>query len=123
MKKEKASKSISSRVLKTELVEWSKFHYIQQEDFKSWSPDSKERLISSILENKFTTPFFVWEDLSDGAIYCLDGRHRTFALEELRLRGIEVPDLLPATFVPGHHKGKGYCFGFLSRFRYLYDRR
>jgi DNA modification methylase len=86
-------------VIKTELTEWKKFQYLQQPDFKEWDKEAKARLVKSILENDFSQPFYVWQDPSDGVIYCLDGRHRTLGLEEIAKNGTEVPQLLPATFI------------------------
>lgn len=94
-----APQSLVSRILKTELVDWRKFQFIQQDDFKAWSEEEQDKLIKSILENQFAAPFYVWCDPSDGEIYCLDGKHRTLALEKMILQGIDVPSLLPATFI------------------------
>src|SRR5690242_11673982 len=91
--------TLTFRVLKTELIEWRKLKFIQQETFKELSPHAKERLKTSILSNNFTQPFYVWEDPSTADIYCLDGKHRTLILEMMVREGIEVPDLLPATFI------------------------
>lgn len=91
--------TLTSRVLKTELIEWRKLKFIQQESFKELSPQAKERLKTSILSNNFTQPFYVWEDPSTGDIYCLDGKHRTDILEILASEGHRVPNLLPATFI------------------------
>lgn len=90
---------LTSRVIKTEMVSWREFKYIQQQDFKNWSPEAKARLRNSILENSFAQPFYVWQDPLDGVIFCLDGRHRTYILEDLRQEGIIIPDFLPATFI------------------------
>ena len=90
---------IKSRVLSTKPVHWKKFQYIQQEDFKQWSPEAKSKLRASVLNNNFTQPFYVWQDPSDSVIYCLDGRHRTLILEELETEGRDIPALLPATFI------------------------
>ena len=86
--------TLTSRVLKTELIEWRKLKFIQQETFKELSPQAKERLKASILSNNFTQPFYVWEEPATHDIYCLDGKHRTLILEMMVQKGIEVPDLL-----------------------------
>lgn len=88
-----------SRVIKTELVDWKKFQYIQQDDFKNWTSEAKERLKQSVFQNNFAQPFYVWHNQTNGVIYCLDGRHRTLVLEELEKDGVSVSDLLPATFI------------------------
>lgn len=87
--------ALASRVIKTELVKWRELQFIQQDEFKNFTPEAKERLKNSIVENRFTQPFYVWQDKSDSVIYCLDGRHRSIVLEEME----GVPDLLPATFI------------------------
>ncbi len=91
--------SLTSRVVKTELIPWQQLKYIQQNDFKELDPEAKEHLKHSILVNQFTQPFYVWQEEKADDIYCLDGRHRTFILEELKREGHAVPDLLPATFI------------------------
>jgi hypothetical protein len=94
-----SNQPLTSRVIKTESAEWKKFKYIQQDDFKQWTPEAKQRLKSSILTNEFTQPFYVWQEPQTNDIYCLDGRHRTLSLEELIDEGHQVPDLLDATFI------------------------
>lgn len=87
-----------SRVIKTELVNWREFKFIQQPNFKDIEPEAVHKLKASILQNNFAQPFYVWED-ADGVLFCLDGKHRTLMLEELLKEGHEVPYLLPATFI------------------------
>ena len=65
---------ISSKVLKTELINWRDLNFIQQENFKDWVSNGKEKLIESILKYQFISPFMIWQ--SEGVNYCLDGRHR-----------------------------------------------
>lgn len=96
--------TLSSRVLKTENVNWRDFKFIQQEGFKDLEPDAAHRLKASILANNFTQPFYVWEDPENGTIFCLDGKHRTLMLEQLLKEGYYVPYLLPATFIHCENK-------------------
>ncbi|KAF0193952.1 MAG: hypothetical protein FD166_3618 [Bacteroidetes bacterium] len=91
--------ALSSRVLKTENVNWRDFKFIQQEGFKDLESDAAHRLKASILTNNFTQPFYVWEDQDNGTIFCLDGKHRTLMLEALIKEGYNVPYFLPATFI------------------------
>jgi len=93
------TQKLSSRVLLTEPANWKEFRYIQQEDFKELPPEAKNKLRASILENNFTQPFYVWHCDAENINYCLDGRHRTRILEQLKSEGTEVPDMLPATFI------------------------
>jgi hypothetical protein len=96
--------SLISRIIKTELVDWRKFKYIQQDDFKEWTSEAKARLKKSILDNSFTQPFYVWHQPGTGVLYCLDGRHRTIILEELSNEGTDIPELLPATYIHCENK-------------------
>ncbi len=88
---------ISTRVLKTELIEWKKLKFIQDDNFKEWIGNGGEKLLQSILKYQFIDPFKVWQCNED--IYCLDGKHRTIDLKIVEESGIEVPALLPATFI------------------------
>lgn len=90
--------SVASRVIKTDLVNWREFRFIQADNFKDLDPSAAHKLKASILSNQFTQPFYVWED-PDGAIYCLDGKHRTLMLEQLLAEGHQIPYLLPGTFI------------------------
>lgn len=91
-------KSLTSRVLKTDLVDWKNLRFIQQQNFKDLDDLAKHKLKASLLANSFSQPFYVWEDES-GVVFCLDGKHRVLILEELIKEGYEVPYLLPATFI------------------------
>lgn len=90
---------ISSRVVKTEPIEWISLSFIQQEGFKELDQESKDKLRHSILSNQFTQPFYVWKDPESNITYCLDGKHRIDILNELVSEGKNVPSTLPATFI------------------------
>ena len=94
-----AKKPLSSRIIKTDLINWRELQFLQQDDFKSLSIDARNRLKASILADNFTAPFYVWQAPETGIIYCLDGRHRTLLLDELSKEGYDIPYLLPATFI------------------------
>ncbi len=96
---EQQETTLSSRVVKTAPVQWRQFSYIQQGNFKDISPEAMGKLKKSILDNQFTQPFYVWENPKDGVLYCLDGRHRTLAMEEMSKEGVNIPEELPATFI------------------------
>ena len=89
--------AIASRVIKTQEIDWQKLKFIQDEDFKEWINDGDKKLLESILKYQFIDPFKVWQDGED--IYCLDGKHRWLDLLRVKTTGVEVPDLLPATFI------------------------
>lgn len=88
---------LKSRIVKTELIEWRKLIFLQDDSFKNWSDDAKEKLKKSVVSNQFVTPFYVWQHRDK--IYCLDGKHRSIILEELIADGQAVPEKLPATFI------------------------
>ncbi len=89
--------AITSRIIKSEPVAWRQLKYIQQEGFKEFTEQNRQKLKASLLANDFLEPFYVWHS-SDG-IYCLDGFHRSDLLTELSNEGVAVPDLLPANFI------------------------
>lgn len=91
--------TLESRVLKTELVNWREFKFIQQDNFKELSQEDRSKLKASILANNFTQPFYVWQEIDSGTYFCLDGRHRVLMLLELLSEGYDIPYLLPATFI------------------------
>lgn len=91
------SQSIQSRVIKTENINWKTLQFIQDEDFKEWINDGDIKLLQSILKYQFIDPFKVWEN--EGKLYCLDGKHRWKDLQKVVESGVEVPDLLPGTFI------------------------
>lgn len=89
--------TISSRVIKTELINWRNLQFIQQDNFKEWINNGDAKLLESILKYQFVDPFKVWQQ--DGVLYCLDGRHRFLDLEKVAESGATVPDMLPGTFI------------------------
>lgn len=97
IKSETMSMEIKSRVIKTELIKWRDLEFIQDDDFKEWINDGDKKLQESIVKYQFIDPFKVWE--SKGKLFCLDGKHRWKDLHKVAENGIEVPDLLPATFI------------------------
>lgn len=93
-----AMQSLNSRILYTQNIKWRDLKFLQQDTFKDLSDIDKQRLKNSLVGNQFLQPFYVWKD-QDESNYCLDGKHRTILLEELISDGVDVPDLLPATFI------------------------
>ncbi len=92
-----SQQTLTSIIQKTELIDWKKLDFIQDENFKEWIDGGNQKLIDSILKYQFADPFKVW---SDGQkLYCLDGKHRYLDLLKIEEQGIEVPKLLPATFI------------------------
>jgi DNA modification methylase len=88
---------IKSRVLKTVPIKWEELQFVQQENFKEGNNNGDKKLLDSILKYQFVDPFKVWE--SEGKLYCLDGRHRFLDLQKAKESGVDVPVMLPATFI------------------------
>lgn len=89
---------IRSRIIKTEPINWQGLKFLQDDTFKDFGPEAYEKLKKSILENQFSQPFYVWQD-KDMTLYCLDGKHRRDIMHDLKQEGVEIPDLLPGTFI------------------------
>jgi hypothetical protein len=96
--------TLNSRIIKTELIRWRELQFIQQNDFKAWTPNGDQKLQASLLRYQFIDPFKVWEN--SGVMYCLDGRHRYMDLQAITAAGIEVPDELPGTFIDCRDKSE-----------------
>ncbi|MBL0235025.1 MAG: site-specific DNA-methyltransferase [Chitinophagaceae bacterium] len=94
---QEAPASISSRILKAKKIKWEDLQFIQQEDFKEWIDTGDLKLVQSLLKYNFIDPFKVWEN--KGVIYCLDGYHRCADLKKIKESGVNVPELLDATFI------------------------
>ncbi|QYS85421.1 hypothetical protein JJC03_09235 [Flavobacterium oreochromis] len=88
---------IGNKVIATRLIQWKELQFIQQPNFKEWIGSSDKKLQESLLKYQFADPFKVWEE--NGTIYCLDGKHRYLDLVKLSESGLDVPELLPATFI------------------------
>lgn len=88
---------LQSRILKTENISWKELHFIQKPEFKAWFNSGEDKLIQSLIKYQFIDPFKVWQH--GNKIYCLDGFHRYQDLAALERMGVEVPHVLPATFI------------------------
>ncbi len=97
------TQSIKSKVIKTEPIHWKELVFLQDKNFKELPEEAKEKLKQSVISNDFSQPFYVWQS-KGGIIYCLDGKHRTLILESLIEDGVQVPDMLPATFIRCRNK-------------------
>ncbi len=89
---------MQNRIIKTENIDWQKAKWLQNEDLKDISDENLLKLKNSLKENSFVMPFHVWED-GEGLIWILDGHHRQKALKALLADGVEIPNLLSATFI------------------------
>ncbi len=98
---------VRSRVLKTEPINWRTARWLQNESLKDIDQASMDKLKVSMVKNNFVMPFNVWQE-DESTIWILDGHHRQKALDDIIKNGvlidgqvkfIEVPELLPATFI------------------------
>lgn len=90
-------KAIQARQMKIEHINWHELKFLQPEHFKEMPEGGWDRLKASLISNKFSDTFKVWQD-EFGVNWCLDGKHRSTALEQLKAEGYTIPYLLPATF-------------------------
>lgn len=93
---------IKNRIIKSELVEWEKFNYIQSSKFKSLTREAYSRLKQSILKNNFVESFKVWQN--GKILYCLDGYHRCKVLKDLKDDGYKIPKSFNADFLKCKNK-------------------
>lgn len=89
---------IAIRIEKYADVDWQRMEFLQTPEFKSITPESKEKLKHSLLNNDVIDLFKVWQDRK-GKIWCLDGFHRALALKELIKDGHDIPEMLRAQFI------------------------
>ncbi len=88
---------MNNRIIETKQIDWQQAHWLQNTDLKELAPENFVKLKNSLKENSFVMPFHVWQE--DDKIWILDGHHRQKALKALLDENIEVPKLLPATFI------------------------
>jgi hypothetical protein len=88
---------MKNRIIKTELIEWKKAEWFQPDEFKKTSKEKLNKLKTSLKNNGFASPFYVYEKQNKTII--LDGTRRDLALKELENEGVNIPDKLPATFL------------------------
>lgn len=92
-----ATTDLTSRVIKTELINWKSLKFVQHGSFKEWVNTGDKKLVSSLLKYNFIDPFKVWQD--GDTLWCLDGFHRFYDLELIEKSGVKVPETLPGTFL------------------------
>ena len=88
---------MDNKIIKTQLIKWKNLELFQPENLKKMSESQLNKLKTSLKNNGFKTPFFVWENKNK--IYCLDGHHRIPILKLLEDEGEIIPDKLPANFI------------------------
>ena len=90
-----------NRVLTTEPIAWRSLNDLQPKGFKV--ERNFEALKNSIKKHGFSLPFLAWRD-AKGKVWVLDGHTRKSVLEELISEGVEVPEMLPCTFIDAKDK-------------------
>lgn len=95
--------NIKNNVIGSELVEWRKIKWFQNNNLKELSKESMQKLKQSFVENNFIQPFQVWKK-NNSEWYFLDGHHREKAMKELLESGfngeqVAIPDKLPANII------------------------
>ena len=89
--------AIKDRIRRYGVVKWDEVEPLQPDDFKKYSPEQIAKLKTSIVNNGFATPLFIWE--SKGKNILIDGFHRILAYKELSADGTTIPPEVPALFV------------------------
>ena len=90
---------ISDKILSQSKINWNNAEWLQTESLKEISPESFNKLKTSISKNGFIQPFNIWIEPQTNIAYILDGHHRKKALTELRNEGNEIPDELPCNVI------------------------
>ena len=93
---------IENKIIKSGLVNWKDFEFIQSDNFKELSKESYLKLKTSIVNNNFVESFKVWEH--KGKLYCLDGYHRCKVFNELLKEGYHIPEQFNADFLDCKNK-------------------
>lgn len=93
---------ITDKIIKSEMVKWKDFEFLQSKNFKELTEDAYNKLKQSIIKNHSIQSFKVWQD--GKTIYCLDGYHRCLILRELENEGYKIPEKLRAEFVDCKNK-------------------
>ena len=92
---------MENRVLQTELIAWQELNDLQPKGLKI--DTNTAALKTSLQKHGFSLPFYGWRD-AKSKIWIIDGHTRKTVLEELISEGIEVPELLPCTFIDAKDK-------------------
>ncbi len=92
---------MENRVLKTELIAWQSLNDLQPKGLKI--DTNTAALKTSLQKHGFSLPFYAWRD-AKGKIWIIDGHTRKSVLKELISDGVEVPELLPCTFIDAKDK-------------------
>jgi len=76
-----------------------------QGNLKLMSPVRKEKLKTSLIENGFWFPFFVWYCKEENKHYFIDGHQRDKVLPEIQKKdGYQIPEKYPVVFIEANNK-------------------
>ena len=92
---------MQNRVLTTEQIVWQGLNDLQPKGLKI--DTNTAALKTSLQKHGFSLPFYGWRD-AKGKVWVLDGHTRKSVLEELISEGVEVPEMLPCTFIDAKDK-------------------
>ena len=93
---------MENKIIKTELVEWEKLKPFQPVDLKKMSKLQLDKIKTSLKNNDFKSPFYVWQDKE--ILWVLDGHQRLPVLKLLKDEGENIPGKLPANFIDCKNK-------------------
>ena len=82
-------KQIVSKISGFDMMTWGELRTYERNDLKEENNRDVTKLKNAIVNDGFTTPFFIWSNHR----YVLDGTGRCLALEELESEGFVVPEL------------------------------
>lgn len=92
---------MQNRVLTTEQIVWQGLNDLQPKGLKI--DTNTAALKTSLQKHGFSLPFYGWRD-TKGKVWIIDGHTRKSVLEELISEGVEVPEMLPCTFIDAKDK-------------------
>jgi ParB-like chromosome segregation protein Spo0J len=81
-------KKIINKVTNCETINWKELKTYEFNTLKDQTERDVTKLKNSIVNNGFTSPFYIWADHN----YVIDGTGRQLALLELEKEGLEIPN-------------------------------
>lgn len=110
---------LRSRIIGLEMIDWQTMDFIQNDNFKVSSKEQYKKVVSSLVNNQFVAPFYVWQDKA-GKYWCVDGKRRDTVLRQIQNEGgatihdpatgeekfvqITIPAELPALVIEAESK-------------------
>lgn len=81
-----ATEELRSRILGLEMIDWKAMEFIQSDNFKVSTDEQYQKVVSSLVNNQFVAPFYVWQDKA-GKHWCVDGKRRDTVLRRIEEEG------------------------------------